>query len=428
MVSVGIYGASGYMGGEALRILHEHPEVKIAWATSRSGRPPEFFHRNLYGAGFDFIDPKDATPCDVVFLSLPSGTAMKITPELLKSGTRIIDLGADFRLKDRTTWERVYHNSHPSWELAEEAVYGIPELHREDIESARLVANPGCFASAAILGLTPLISANIIDTNKIVVDGLSGTTGMGAELHRTAHHPEIGNNVFPYNYGIPELHREDIESARLVANPGCFASAAILGLTPLISANIIDTNKIVVDGLSGTTGMGAELHRTAHHPEIGNNVFPYNVIDHRHTYEMEQELASVGGSDITIHFTPSYIPITRGILAICHAYPIENTSRESLLELFRNYYEGEYFVRVFDMPKDPESSWEYLPYPSVSAVSRTNFCHIGLDYDDIRNRIVVFSVLDSIGKGGAHAGVQNLNIMFGLKETTGLERLGLHPY
>ena len=339
------------MGGEALRILHEHPEVKIAWATSRSGRPPEFFHRNLYGAGFDFIDPKDATPCDVVFLSLPSGTAMKITPELLKSGTRIIDLGADFRLKDRTTWERVYHNSHPSWELAEEAVYGIPELHREDIESARLVANPGCFASAAILGLTPLISANIIDTNKIVVDGLSGTTGMGAELHRTAHHPEIGNNVFPYN-----------------------------------------------------------------------------VIDHRHTYEMEQELASVGGSDITIHFTPSYIPITRGILAICHAYPIENTSRESLLELFRNYYEGEYFVRVFDMPKDPESSWEYLPYPSVSAVSRTNFCHIGLDYDDIRNRIVVFSVLDSIGKGGAHAGVQNLNIMFGLKETTGLERLGLHPY
>ncbi|MGD2174810.1 MAG: N-acetyl-gamma-glutamyl-phosphate reductase [Candidatus Brocadiaceae bacterium] len=351
MVEVGIYGASGYMGGEALRVLLEHPEVEVAWATSRTGLPAEHFHRNLYGSGVQFVTPEEATPCEAAFIALPSGHAMSMARELLGSGTRIIDLGADFRLKSRTDWERVYGRSHACWDLAAQAVYGIPELHREEIRRARIVANPGCYASAAILGLAPLVTEGLVDTDRIVVDGLSGTAGAGAEL--------------------------DV---------------------------------------------------TSHHPEIGSNLVPYNVVDHRHTYEMEQELGLLTGPAVTVHFTSSYVPITRGILAVAHCFPTGPVEREELLELYRDFYGGEHFVKVFDMPEEPDVSWQYRPYPWVAAVSGTNFCHVGLDVDERRGRIVVFSVLDSLGKGGAHAGVQNLNLLFGLEESTGLERRGLHPY
>jgi len=351
MIRVGIYGASGYMGGEALRVLSEHPKVKVVWATSRSGKSIEYFHRNLYDSGIELVKPEEVTPCDAVFFALPSGNAMKMAPELLKQDTKIIDLGADFRLRNRTDWERIYGKVHSCWGLSEEAIYGIPELHREEIRKARVIANPGCFSSAVILGLAPLIKEGLIDTERIVVDGLSGTAGAGAEL--------------------------DI---------------------------------------------------TSHHPEIGNNLVPYNVVEHRHTYEMEQELTLLSKSKVTIHFTPTYVPITRGILAICHCYPTNKVSRMDLLEVYRSVYKDEYFIKVFDIPKEPNAAWQYLPYPWVAAVSGTNFCHIGLDIDKRRNRVVVFSVLDSVGKGGAHAGVQNLNLLFGLEENAGLARYGLHPY
>ena len=351
MIEVGIYGASGYMGGEALRVLSEHPDVRVAWATSRSGKPVESFHRNLYGSDIRLVKPEEATPCDAVFVALPTGNAMTQAPQLLEQGARIIDLGADFRFRSREDWERIYGRSHSGWSLAEEAAYGIPELHRAQIKGARIVANPGCFSSAAILGLSPLVKAGWIDT-------------------------------------------------------GC----------------------ITVDGLSGTTGAGAELDVTMHHPEIGNNLVPYNVVDHRHTYEMEQELGLLAGSEVRIHFTPTYVPITRGILAICHCFPVKDVTRDELLELYRGFYDGEPFIHVYDMPRDPDASWQYRPYPWVAAVSGTNFCQIGMDVDQRRGRIVVFSVLDSIGKGGAHVGVQNLNLMFGIDERTGLERRGLHPY
>jgi len=351
MIEAGIYGASGYMGGEALRILNEHPQVKIAWATSRSGQPLEYFHRNLYGAGLKLIDPEEVRPCEVVFFAIPTGSPMGLAPQLLAQGCKLIDLGADFRLKNRADWERVYRKSHGCWEVAAEAVYGIPELHREAITHSRVIANPGCFSSAVILGLAPLVQQGLIETQKIVVDGLSGTAGAGADL--------------------------DI---------------------------------------------------TSHHPEIGNNLVPYNVVDHRHTYEMEQELGALSGSPVTIHFSPVYVPITRGILAICHAFPTHPVGRDELLELYRDFYREEYFIKIFDLPKEAQASWQYRPYPWVAAVSGTNFCHIGLDVDERRNRLVVFSVLDSVGKGGAHAGVQNMNLMFGLEERLGLERYGLHPY
>lgn len=157
MIKVGVYGASGYMGGEALRILLEHTGVELAWLTSRGDKPVEYFHRNLYGSGLKFIKPEEVTPCDVVFAALPSGQIMKQAKELLESGTKVIDLGADFRLKDRNVWERVYGREHADWTIAQEAVYGIPELHREEIRKARVIANPGCYSSAAILGLAPLV-------------------------------------------------------------------------------------------------------------------------------------------------------------------------------------------------------------------------------------------------------------------------------
>jgi len=351
MIEVGVYGASGYMGGEALRVLLEHPEVEVVWATSRSGKPIECFHRNLCDSGLELIAPEEATPCDAVFFALPSGLPMQMAPDLLGHNTKLIDLGADFRLKNRADWERVYEKEHACWDVAEEAIYGIPELHREEIKNARVVANPGCYSSAAILGLAPLVKAGAIDTEKIIVDGLSGTAGAGAE-------PDI----------------------------------------------------------------------TTHHPEIANNLIPYNVVDHRHTYEMEQELAGLCESTVTVHFTSTYVPITRGILAICHCFPTKTLSRNELLDLYRDFYQAEHFIKVFDVPKDPNASWQYLPYPWVAAVSGTNFCHIGLEVDEKRNRLVVFSVLDSLGKGGAHAGVQNLNLLFGLDEKTGLKRHGLHPY
>lgn len=351
MIEVGIYGASGYMGGEALRILNEHPGVKIVWATSRSGKPIEYFHRNLYDSGIKLIKPEKATPCDAVFFALPTGYAMSMARDLLNNNTKIIDLGADFRLKNRSHWERIYGKTHLCWDIVEEAIYGIPELHRDKIKQARVIANPGCYSSASILGLAPLIKADLIYTEKIVIDGLSGTTGAGAK-------PDI----------------------------------------------------------------------TAHHPEIGNNLVPYNVVDHRHTYEIEQELGLLTQSKVSIHFTSTYVPITRGVLAICHGFPKQRTDRSQLLDIYREFYKDEYFIKVFDMPKETNATWQYLPYPWVSAVSGTNFCHIGLDIDEERNRIVVFSVLDSIGKGGAHAGIQNLNLLFGLEESTGLRRYGLHPY
>ncbi len=350
MIRVGIYGATGYMGGEVLRVLMDHPEVEIAWATSRNEADIADYHPNLYESGIRFIRPDQTTPCDVVFMALPTGVPMELAPKFLKEGAKVIDLGADFRLQDRAQWEKVYKKKHKNWKIAQEAVYGISELHRDEIKTARVIANPGCFASAAILGLAPLVKAGLIDTSKVVVDGLSGTAGAGAELARPAHHPEIGNNLVPYN-----------------------------------------------------------------------------VVGHRHTFEAEQELGALSKKKVNIHFTPVYVPIVRGILDICHVFPTRKVSRAKVMELYKEFYKDEYFVKIYDLPKEEGASWQYKPYPWVNSVSGTNFCFIGLDVDEVRGRIVVFSVLDSIGKGGAHVGVQNMNLMFGLDETAGLTRRGLHP-
>jgi N-acetyl-gamma-glutamyl-phosphate reductase common form len=226
---------------------------------------------------------------------------------------------------------------------------------------------------------------------------------------------------------MPELHEERIRTARLIANPGCFSSAAILGLAPLLKAGLVDVQRVVVDGLSGTAGAGAEFSRAIHHPEIGGNVVLYNVVGHRHTYEMEQELTGVAHRDVRVHFTPCYVPIVRGIVDICRCFPTEALSRAHILDLFRQFYQRQPFVKVYDQPQEADDAWHYKPYPWVSAVAGTNYCYIGMDVDDERHSIIVMSVLDSVGKGGAHVAIENLNIMAGFARTAGLLDRGFHP-
>jgi len=351
MITAGIYGASGYMGSEALRVLLKHPEVCVKWATSRSDTPIENLHKNFYGRGIKFVKPQEADECDVAFFSLPTGLTTDLCKPFAESGSKIIDFGADFRLNDKAEWESVYKKTHADWGLSEKAVYGIPEFHRERIKNADIIANPGCFSSSSIFALAPLAKEKLIEPDKIICDGLSGTVGAGDDL--------------------------DI---------------------------------------------------ALHHPEIDNNILPYNVVNHRHSYEIELELSLLYGNRVTVNFSSCYIPISRGILTINHCFPVKKINRGELLELYKEFYKNEFFIKIIDIPADKTASWNYLPYPWVAAVSATNFCHIGLDIDEKRNRIVVYSALDSVGKGGALAGIQNMNLMFNFEEQTGLDFYGIHPY
>ena len=350
MIEAGIVGGSGYSGGELLRILLQHPSVRVKWVTSRGGKKLEHIHRNFYGMGLEFIPLEEARGGDVVFLCTPSRESMLHAGGFLEQGAKVIDLGSDFRLKNREVFEMVYKVTHTCWDLVAEAPYGLTELRRAEISSARLIANPGCFATAAILGLAPLVQEKLIDSDHILVDGISGTSGAGAQ---------------------PETQSQ--------------------------------------------------------HAEIGNSIFAYNVTDHRHTYEMEQELSALAGEKIQIHFTPFYAPFARGILAICHGFIAEPLDRGQVLDLFKDFYQGHYFIQILDLDKDPKVSWQYLPYPSVATLAGSNFCQIGVDVDNKRGRVMVFSALDNLVKGAAGAAVQNMNLMFGLPEETGLTMLGMHP-
>lgn len=350
MIKVGVMGASGYMGGEVLRVLLDHPQVEIAWLTSRTPGKVDEHHPNFYGLDLRLMDAADITPCDVAFLALPTQASIDAAEQLLDMGCKVIDLGAAFRLKSRSDWESVYNMTHSRWALAESSIYGITELHGEQVKDVSLVANPGCFASAAILGLAPLLGHGLVDEQKLVVNGMSGTAGAGAELSRAAHHPEIGNNLVPYN-----------------------------------------------------------------------------VVNHRHSYEMEQELSLLAGKPVNVHFTPVYVPIVRGLLNVCYAFPTHVVKRDELLALYEEFYQGQEFVKIYDLPKEHGVSWQYKPYPWVSSVAGSNYCYIGLDVDERRGRVVVLSVLDSLGKGGAQVGVENMNLMFGLDRTTGLRRRSMHP-
>lgn len=350
-VRVGIVGASGYTGGELLRLLLRHPGVEVAWATSRGGRELERVHRNLAEAGISFCREQDAGPCDVVFLCLPATVAMQHAPRYLDQGVCLVDMSADFRLRDRETYERVYGTPHSAFHLMSQAVFGVPELYRDELRRARLIANPGCFAITAILALAPLVSK----------------------------------------------HGEEV-----------------------------DLERLVVDGCSGTSGAGAQPITLVHHSEIAPSLQPYNVVDHRHTYEIEQELSRLARRPVSVHFTPSHGPFVRGILITAHVFFRPPPDRREILETFREFYQSEPFVRVLGFEREA-ATYVYEPYPSCAEVQGSNFCHIGVEVDPARRRAVVFSATDNLVKGAAGNAIQCMNLALGLPETSGLEAFGLHP-
>jgi len=345
MVKVGIYGASGYTGQELLRLLLRHPGVDVVGLTSRQfkGTPVSYVYPVFEGlTDLRYIDASIddiADLSDFVFLATPHGEAMDVAPIFLEAGKKVVDLSADFRLHDRAVYEKWYEK-HECPEFLGEAVYGLPELYREYIKKARLVANPGCYPTSVILGLAPLLQKGLINKESIIVDSKSGVSGAGRET-------KIGSLFCEVNEGFKA----------------------------------------------------------------------YNVFAHRHHPEMEQEASLLAGSAVKISFVPHLLPLDRGILSSIYAALIDERSASDLLELYRDYYEGETFVRVC----------REGVYPNLSSVRGSNYCDIGITVDSRLKRVAVFSVIDNLVKGAAGQAVQNMNLMCGFQEDTGLDLVPLFP-
>ncbi len=338
MVKVAVAGASGYTGVELLRLLVGHPETDICAVTSRQheGLPVSRIFPSLNGFCDLVCEPLDisaiAARVDLVFTALPHKSAMDVVPGFLAAGCRVVDLSADYRLKDKEIYEHWYQ-PHTSTELFSEAVYGLPELYRDQIKSARLVANPGCYPTSVLLALTPLLEHSAIDPRTLIIDSKSGTSGAGRGLKE--------GSLF------------------------C---------------------------------------------EVHEGFKAYGVGSHRHTPEIEQELSRLAGCEVCINFTPHLLPVNRGILSTCYASLVKAWSLADLLELFRQRYADEPFVRVL-----PEGE-----LPNIAHVRGTNFCDIGLVVDPRTGRVVVVSVIDNLVKGAAGQALHNMNLMYGFNESHGL--------
>ncbi len=346
MIRAGIIGASGYTGQELIRLLIAHPETDLTLITSRSlaGKPAAQEYGNLTGlTDLVFTDTsiRDAAEkCDVLFLALPHGVAShQISGELLKD-TVIIDLGADYRLHDREVYETWYKCGHGSPELLGNAVYGLPELHREAIRSASLIANPGCYTTSSILSLAPLFREKLIDTSSVIIDAKSGVSGAGRA-----------------------------------------AKTAML------------------------------------YGECSESIKAYGIASHRHTPEIEQELSLLCGTQSRLTFTPHLIPMNRGILTTSYARTAEGISEKDIRDAYKQFYHDAPFVRLLEKGHFPETRW----------VKGSNFCDISLASDSRTGRLIVLGAIDNLIKGASGQAVQNMNIRFGLDETMGLQQGSIFP-
>ena len=345
MLKVAVIGASGYTGVELLRLLVGHPEVEISCITSRQheGLPINQAFPSLSGFCELVCEALDVTAIaqrvDLVFTALPHKSAMEVIPDFLAAGCKVVDLSADYRLKDRFVYEQWYQK-HTSPDLLAEAVYGLPELFREVIGSARLVANPGCYPTSVILGLAPLLKMDLIDLTTLIIDSKSGTSGAGRGVKQGSLYCEV--------------------------NEGFKA---------------------------------------------------YAVASHRHTPEIEQILSTLAGATVQVSFTPHLLPINRGILSTMYASLKMSKSTADLLDVYRQAYAEEPFVRV--MPGNE--------LPNVAYVRGTNFCDVGLVSDERTGRVIVTSAIDNLVKGAAGQAVQNMNLMYGFKEQLGLGIVPLFP-
>lgn len=344
MIKVGIVGATGYTGSELLRLLVRHPEVQIQAVTSRTekGKPVTDLFPNLRGyLDHKFIDPESAelNSCSLVFFATPNGTAMKQVVPLLNAGVKIIDLSADFRLKDPLVWSQWYGSEHTATELLKQAVYGLPEINRKEIEKANLVANPGCYPTAIILSLIPLLQAGCIDVTSIIADAKSGISGAGKKV--------------AVNY----LYTETSESFKA-----------------------------------------------------------YGVSGHRHLPEICQALSTIIAEPASLTFVPHLVPMVRGIHATVYS-KLNKTKTVDLQKLFQEHYKNEPFVDVLPSGAHPETR----------SVRGSNFCRLAVHVPQNGSTVVVLSVIDNLVKGAAGQAIQNMNIMFGLDEKSGLELPALLP-
>lgn len=341
-----VVGATGYTGVELIRLLIGHPAVEITALTSESyadSSIAEVFPSvaGLLGLTCKKFDPQEvAKAADLIFLALPHKTAMAAAVELLPLGRRVIDLSADFRLRDPGVYRHWYGVDHVAPGLLREAVYALPELYRRQLAAARLAAVPGCYPTAALLGLLPLVKRELIDPDSIVIDAISGASGAGRK---------------------PEL--------------------------PL------------------------------HFAELQENLKAYNVTCHRHTPEIEQELSRLLGREVVVTFTPHLAPTVRGILATITATLVASRAVEELLALYREWYQDEPFIRVL-----PEGR-----FPETKQVCGSNFCDIGLAVDGRTRRCVVVVAIDNLVKGASGQAIQAMNVMFGLDERAGLQSPALFP-
>ncbi len=341
-IKIGIVGGTGYTGVELLRLLAQHPQAELDVITSRgeAGMSVSDMFPSLRGrVGLPFTDPAQANlkSCDIVFFATPNGIAMQQARELLDAGVRVIDLAADFRIKDIAVWEKWYGMAHACPDLVADAVYGLPEVNRESIRNARLVANPGCYPTAVQLGFMPLIEAGLVDAGRLIADVKSGTSGAGRK---------------------------------------------------------------------------AETHTL--HAEAADNFKAYGVAGHRHLPEISQGLAAMGSQPVGLTFVPHLIPMIRGI----HATLYSTLSAECDLQtLFEQRYANEPFVDV--MPKGA--------HPETRSVRGANVCRIAVHRPQGGDTVVVLSVIDNLVKGAAGQAVHNMNLMFGLPETIGLEQVPLSP-
>jgi N-acetyl-gamma-glutamyl-phosphate reductase len=342
---VAIVGASGYTGVELIRLLLDHPQVEISCVTSRqyAGQSIAEVFPSLAGRCELNCSPMEVAAiaglAEVAFTAVPHKTAMEIVPQLLEAGLKVIDLSADYRLRDQQVYQQWYQE-HTSPELLTEAVYGLPELYRGQISASRLVANPGCYPTSVALALYPLLRQGIIDPATLIIDSKSGTSGAGRS--------------------------EKLGSLYCEVNEGFKA---------------------------------------------------YGVANHRHTPEIEQTLSQVAGQPVQVSFTPHLLPVNRGILSTCYATLKQAQSTAQLSELYQQTYAGEIFVRVCRADS----------LPNIAYVKGTNFCDVGLVSDQRTGRVIVVSAIDNLVKGAAGQAVQNLNLIQGWEETTGLLGVAAFP-
>ena len=346
MIKAGMIGSTGYAGGELARLLLQRDDVEILWYGSRSYVGQKY--ASVYPNLFKIVDENCqddaikelADQVDVIFTATPQGLCASLIDEEILSKVKVIDLSADFRIKDQAVYEKWYKLEHKSPQFLDEAVYGLPEVNREKVKTARLIANPGCFPTCSFLAVYPMVKEGLIDPNTLIIDAKSGTSG---------------------------------------------------------------------------AGRGAKTDNL--YCEVNESIKAYGVGSHRHTPEIEEQLSYAAGQPVTISFTPHLVPMNRGILVTAYASLNGTVTEEEARAAYEKYYQNEYFVRLLEPGAVPQTRW----------VEGSNFADVNFKIDPRTNRVVMMGAIDNMVKGAAGQAVQNMNLMFGLPEHTGLRQLPMFP-